>query len=406
MGYTKSALSGFSWHSFLKAATMAVVLLKISILARLLSPEAFGLFSLAMIALGIIEAVTETGINITIINAKQSVSYFLNTAWVISIIRGFVMGILMVLLGIFMSNYYDEPQLLLLVTIAATVPVIKGFINPAVISMQKELKFFKDSSYRFSLIAVEAAMAIVFGLILQSVFALILGLIVAAVFEVVISFVFFKEKPIFRFIPSRARVIINNAKGLTISAALSYLHENVDDFILGKLTGTFNLGLYHNAYSLSHKANFELAKAAQHSTFPVYSKISSDPPRLKRAFVKSIIATVFFVLITSLPLFLFPEFFVNLVLGDQWLAIVPLVRWLLLAGIIQGVAIIFYNVLYAKRVYFMVNAHLFTTIALLIILILMLTPTLGITGGAMAVAISRAVTFPLLVFGTVKILKS
>lgn len=405
MGYTKSALSGFSWNSLLRLLTMGVVLFKISVLARLLSPEDFGMFSLVMIALGIIEASTETGVNLTIINSKQSLNYFLNTAWVIAIVRGFLIGILMVAVGLLMSNYFGEPELSWLVALAALVPVIKGFINPAIISLQKELRFFRDSLYRFSLVAIEAGMAVIFGIWLQSVVALILGLIAAAIFEVAISFFFFKAKPAFQYIPSRARIIFGNAKGLTISAALSYLHENVDDFLLGKLAGTQNLGFYHNAYSLSHKANYELAKAAQHSTMPVYSKISTDIQRLFRAFVRSVGATGVLIILASIPLFLFPGFFVELVLGDQWQPVIPLVRWLLLAGVVQGVSIICYNALYVQHKYMSVNLHLFATVTLLILGLITLTPRFGIEGGAMAVAASRTLTFPLLAFGTIRSLR-
>ena len=128
---------------------MGVVLFKISVLARLLSPEDFGLFSLVMIALGIIEASTETGVNLTIINSKQSLNYFLNTAWVIAIVRGFLIGILMVAVGLLMSNYFGEPELSWLVALAALVPVIKGFINPAIISLRRSYDFSATLSIGF-----------------------------------------------------------------------------------------------------------------------------------------------------------------------------------------------------------------------------------------------------------------
>ena len=66
VGYTKKAISGFSWQTVLKLLQSGLTVLKVSILARLLSPEDFGMFSLITIALGIVEAFTETGVNFTI----------------------------------------------------------------------------------------------------------------------------------------------------------------------------------------------------------------------------------------------------------------------------------------------------------------------------------------------------
>lgn len=390
----------------LRVATMALTVVKISILARLLSPEDFGLFSLVVIALGIAEASTQTGVNVTIIQSKQSIKYFLNSAWVIAISRGFIIGIAMVLLSLVMQRYYNEPQLPLLISITALVPIIKGFINPAIVTMRKELRFFRDAVYYFSLAIVEVAAAIAFGILLNSVWALIIALLIAAIFEVAISFIFFSPRPRFEYIASRGKVILGNARGLTASAALSYLHENIDDFILGKVVGTYNLGLYHNGYALAHKSNYEPAKAVVHSTFPVYSKIAGDANRLKRGFLRSLAATGVLVSLTSLPLLIAPDFFVHLLLGDQWSGVIPIIRWLVLAGIIQSITVVIYNLFLTKATYQWLNLHQLCSVMLLIGLLFVLPQQFGILGGAWAVLLSRVLSLPLLALGTIQVLKS
>lgn len=405
MGYTKQAISGFGWNSFLRVTTMGLTIAKISVLARILSPSDFGLFSLIVIALGITDAVTQTGINVTIVQSKQSIKYFLNTAWVIAIIRGLIIGSVMVLIGLFMQNYYSQPQLAILVGLSALIPIIKGFINPAIITMHKELRFFRDSAYHLSLVIVETVTAIILGIIMQSVLALILALIFAAFFEVVISFILFKHRPQFEYLPSRGKIILANAKGLTLSAGLSYIHENIDDFLLGKIIGIRNLGLYHNAYALAHKANYEPAKAIVHSTFPVLTKIVNDEDRLRKGFFKAFSATCLIVALTSLPLLILPEFFVNLILGRQWLEIIPAVKWLVLAGGLQSLSIVIYNLFITKKAYAMMNLHLIISIIILLVLLLILPERMGIEGGGLAVFLSRLISAPILIFGIVRLIK-
>ena len=405
MGYTKNTISGFSWQTILKAITTVVTLGKIMIIARILSPQDFGLFALITITLGLAEATTQTGVNLTILQSKRSIKYFINTAWVIAITRGLIIGIIMVLMGVGMSNYYDEPRLSLLISIAALIPIIKGFINPSIVSFYKNLEFLKDSTYRLSLLVVEALFAIIFALIFKDVIALIFSMLVAGFFEVLISFILFKDKPRFEYIPSRAKVIFSNTKGLSISAVLSYLNENVDDFLLGKIIGTHSLGLYHNAYSLGHKANYEFAKSINHSTLPIFSKITNDTKRLKKAFLKSMVATIFIVSAISLPLFIAPKFIINLVLGEKWLEIIPNLYLFVIAGIIQSINIIFYTVFYAKKRYKALNFHLGLTVIILIVLIRVLSVNTGIMGAAQALVISRAVALPILIIETIKIFK-
>ncbi len=403
MGYTKKTISGFSWQTILKALTTTLVLIKIMVLARLLSPQDFGLFSLVAITLGLAESTTQTGVNLTILQSKKSIKYFINTAWVISIARGFIIGIIMTIMGVLMSKYYHEPRLSLLIALTSLIPIIKGFINPSIISFYKNLKFFQDSLYRLSLLVIETIFAIIFAVIFKDVVALILAMLIAGLFEVFISFILFKEKPKFEYISSRAEVIFANTKGLSLSATLSYLNENIDDFLLGKIIGTHDLGLYHNAYALGHKANYEFAKSINHSTLPVFSKIANETTRLKKAFLKSMLVTILITLSISLPLLLFPNFIVKLVLGSQWLAIAPNLHLFIIAGLLQSITIIFYTLFYAKKNYKALNFHLFLTVTILVVTIKILAPTLGIVGGALALIISRSVTIPVLFYSTYKI---
>jgi O-antigen/teichoic acid export membrane protein len=403
MGYTKSALSGFSWNTILKAGTALLTLVKIVILARLLSPTDFGLFALVAITLGLTEAVTQTGINITILQSKKTIDYFLDTAWVIAIIRGFLIGLLMLLMGWGMSYFYQEPLLFPLIFLAVLVPMIKGFINPSIVLLHKELRFFHDSLYRFCLTILAA---ILLAWLLGTVWALVLAIIIASLIEVTISFLFFSNRPVFHYLPDRAKHIFQNAKSLNLTAILHYLNDNIDDVILGRLIGTHSLGLYHNAYSLSHKPNFMIAAASLHSTLPVYIKIADDTHRLQRAFLRTTSATMALAIIATLPLFFFPDLIVSILLGDQWLAIIPAIPWLAAAGLIQSFSICLHTLCLATKNYRPMNFHLLLSLALLIPALFVLAPVWGVTGAALAVLVTRVIALPVILISVMRYLKT
>lgn len=406
MGYTKNAISGFSWQTALKVLQSLLTIVKVSILARLLTPNDFGMFSLVTIALGIVESLTQTGVNFTILQSKRSMSYFVDTAWVIAIVRGFIIAIFMVLLGLAMGNFYAIPELPLYVAIAALVPAIKGFINPSIVMLHKDLEFFKDSAYRLSLTVVDVVLAVLLGLWLKSFMAMILAMIGAALFEVAVSFLFFTIKPHFKYIKSRAKVIYDNAKWLSVSALLSYAHENLDNVVLGKTIGTYNLGLYHNGYSLGHKANYDLSKSAYHGTLPIFTKIQGDVARLRRAFIRSSVATLGLAFLATLPLVLFPEFVVSVILGQDWLEVAAYLPLLALAGLLQAISMQCTSLLMSTKKFGYVNLQLALTLVVLVPLIYFWSTSNGITGAAYALLVSRIVTLPILVYGLVKTLRN
>lgn len=398
MTYIRKAIAGFSWQTVLKLASSLVTLAKISILARLLSPNDFGLFSLILIALGLSEATAQTGINLTILQSKRSVSYFIDTAWVISIARGLVIAIAMTLIGFGLSQYFHHPQLMMLIVLTALVPIIKGFINPSIVTLNKELKFFQDSLYYFSLVIVEGILTVIFGLMLKSVTALIWGMVGTAMFEVIISFSLFSLRPRFNYLHSRAKTIFSNAKWLSLASLMGYLNDNLDDFIIGKLVGTHQLGLYHNAYSLTHKANYDLARSVHRGTLPIYTRILSEPTRLKKANRKTLRWTSLMIVLTSLPLFFFPELIVELILGPQWLAVIPLIKWLTAAGIIHSLALISYTLFMAKSSYRFLNSHQLVNLLLTVALIIYLGQQQGLLGAVMGLTLGRALALPIVIY--------
>ena len=101
MGYTKQALKGITWIGFFRVATRGISYIRIIILARILTPSQFGTADIALLILSITEVFTETGINIFLIQQKEKIDKYVNTAWIVSIIRG-----LLIALVIFISASY------------------------------------------------------------------------------------------------------------------------------------------------------------------------------------------------------------------------------------------------------------------------------------------------------------
>jgi len=400
MGYKRQVFNGFSLNGLVTFSTALAAAIKIFFLARLLAPHDFGVFSLIAVLLGSMESFTETGINTTIVQSEKSVNYFLDTAWVISIFRGFVIGILIMITGIGMRYVYHEEVLLSLAAVAAFVPAIRGFINPAVVGLQKELLFFRDSLYRLSLVVVDLIAALVFAFFLRSSMAFVLAMVSAALFEVSITFIFFGQKPRFVYVTSRAKEIFHNAKSLNLANALGYAVQNADNLMVGKLVSTTALGLYAQGYSLSHKFNLELAKSVQHATFPVYVRILRDQKRLQRAFWKSTLTSLVGFTAISLPFILFPKFIVDVILGGgKWSGVEVILPALAIAGLIQSFILMSQNLFTAVKQYFWLNLSLFVNIVTLIIFIWWLAPAGGLVGAVHGLIISRVITLAVVGLG-------
>ena len=101
MGYLRQTVKGLGWIGGLRGLTRFVTFIKLAILARILTPFDFGLFGIAALVLAFLEIISETGINIFLLQRKEGWKDFLDSAWVISITRGILVSLTIFLLAPF-----------------------------------------------------------------------------------------------------------------------------------------------------------------------------------------------------------------------------------------------------------------------------------------------------------------
>lgn len=336
MGYTESAIKGVSWMTGLQTVFRAFTFLKIVILARLLTPSQFGVFGIASLALSFLEILTETGINTILIQSKKEIRDYLDSAWVVSIIRGIVIFLGIVVLSPLITNFFKSPNALGIILLISLVPLVRGFINPAVVSFQKNLNFKYEFLFRSFLYFIDALVAIIVAFVTHSVYSLAIGLLVAAVFEVIFSFLFIKPIPKLKFNIIHLKEIFHLGKWVTSFSIFNYLGENLDNIVVGKLLGVSSLGIYQMAYRISILPITEISDVVSKVTFPLFSKIQDDKQRLKNAYIKTTLFTSVLTVCLGLTIFLFSNEIIQILLGPQWESAANVLKVLAIYGIIKS----------------------------------------------------------------------
>lgn len=349
MGYTKQTIKGISWAGSFRIVTRAVSFLRTAILARLLLPVDFGFFSIASLVLAISELITETGINIILVQKKEEIDKYIDTAWVISIMRGVLIGLVILLTAPFVSSFFSMPQAYTLLIWIAAVPVVRGFINPSVVKLLKDLHFQKEFYYKTSIFLVESAVSILFAIILKSPIALVYGLLAGAVFEVTISFVLLSPRPRFNIKKRYMYEIFSHGKWLTANGVINYLYQNLDNIVIGKMLGAATLGIYDVAYKISLLPLTEVADVVGRTAFPVMVKINDDVNRLRRAYYKSLLLISIVSFMITLLILVFPSQIIQILLGDQWISAVGILQLLAVFGLLRAILLSLTHPFYARQ---------------------------------------------------------
>lgn len=396
MGFLKKAIRGAGWVGGLRILSRFLTLLKTAVLARLLVPAQFGVYGVITLTIALFEILTETGVNTVLIQENEDIDSFIDTAWLISILRGFLIAVLINIFAYPLAKFFSSPETTRLLLFASLIPLIRGFINPSIAKFQKNLEFQKEFGLRFSILIFESSIAITGVFLTRSVTSLVLALVLSAAFEVLLSFLFCQPRPQFFWNKKRAEKIISRGKWVTLTGIFSYLVDQGDDAVVGKLLGMGSLGLYQMAYKISNLPFTEVTDVVSRVTFPVYSKISQDKTRVKRAFKKALLGTVLFVVPGAAIIFFFPEMIIKIVLGEKWLGATQALRILAFFGLTKAIGGSVRPILFAFKRQDIAAKISLAKLILLALFIFPLTFKFGITGAAMAVLISSLLIQPLI----------
>ena len=82
------------------------------------------------------------------------------------------------------------------------------------------------------------------------------------------------------------KYVVDRGWTITLTGIFGYLSENLDNIVIGRMLGTYSLGIYQNSYKISTLTISEIVEVTNKVTFPVYTKFSEDRDRLFNAFKK------------------------------------------------------------------------------------------------------------------------
>lgn len=406
MGYSRETLIGLSWMSGFRVISRAISTIRIIILARIITPTQFGVFSIASITLSFLEILTETGINVFLVQERDRIDRFVNSAWIVSILRGIILSLIIFISTPFIVTFFKLSDLSRFLILISLVPLIRGFINPSIVKFQKELQFNKEFFLRFFIFIFDSVVSVTLALIWHDAISFVWGLVAGAIFEVILSFVFFRPLPLFKFEFNNAKTVLNHGKWVTAYGIFNYIAQNGDNIVVGKLLGSTPLGIYQMGYTISSLPISEISDVANKVVFPVYAKISDDKMRLIKAFKKTILLISLPVVTLSLIIYFLPQEFFNLVLGTRWIGITSILKILVFYGMLRAITGISSSLFLALRKQNFVAGMTFIRFLTLMLTIVPFTLNYGIIGASYSALLSVLLEIPFIIFYIWKIFKT
>lgn len=298
------------------------------ILARLLTPEDFGLVAMASLVIGLLQSFSQMGVQMLIIREPELTDAKCNTAWTIQFLQGVVIASCLFLVAPYAALYFKEPRVVEVIYWLALGAIIMGLANIGMVLVRKELDFARDFRFNIYVRLMTAIATVALALALRSYWALVWGQIIAAILRVLLSFGMHHYRP--RFSLVYFRQFLRFAAAILPFNIGYYLNNMADVMVVGGIGTTAQMGSYSVSSDVSSMATREVVDAMGRGLYPNLAKLTDDPEKLATAFLHVLNAVTVMCLAFGLGLYAVAEDFVMVVLGSQWSSVVPLVKWLAL----------------------------------------------------------------------------
>ena len=281
------ALNGSIWTLGGYAAAQLLRLGSNVILAKLLFPEAFGLMVLVTIFMQGIAMFSDIGIVPSIIQNKRGDDIsFLNTAWTIQVIRGFLIWAIACIGAYPYATIYNEPLLIAMLPIAGLTAIIAGFNSTSLATSNRKLNLGRLTILEFVSQAISIAVMIGWVLIHPTVWGLVAGGIASAFVKMILSHIWLGEiRNKLYWDRDAANSLFRFGRWILASTALTFFAKQIDRLLLGFYLGTATLGIYSIAAMFKDTANASIQMLGSKVLFPSYSELvrTGDNKRLYNA---------------------------------------------------------------------------------------------------------------------------
>lgn len=317
------------WTSVTFALVQLLRLANNVILARLLAPSLFGLMAIVHAIRTGVELLSDVGINQNIVSSRQGHTRdFYDTAWTIQVIRGLLLGTILILIARPLATFFEQPELGAILPVCSLMFFFGAFSSTSGALLQKQVNVKRASLFEIGGLILMIVVQVGIALVSPTIWALVIGSIAGTAISLIsgyllipgISHRFFLDR-------SAARQIIGFGKWIFLSSIIYFLAMNFDRLYFAKQITLTDLGVYAIARALSDMFTQGTVRATNLVLFPTIAAWELPEPEVRGRLLRG---RRFFLLAAAAGLAFFvsiSDLVVQLLYDDRYLlagAILPL----------------------------------------------------------------------------------
>ncbi|MBT2533497.1 lipopolysaccharide biosynthesis protein [Arthrobacter sp. ISL-48] len=324
----RTGVRGAAWQGLAFASGKLIVLATTIVLARLLSPQEYGLVALALVLMAYAETIADAGVAQALVYLPRT-GIIARSALLISVLLGLALASAAVLAAPLIAGLFDLPDVAPLVQVLglSVLATSCGAVPEAL--LRRDLLFKQLTAAPIIRATTMGTVTLLLAFGGHGAWSLAVGTAAGSVAYAATCWFLVRERApwqIWRVGKDALRDNMKYGAPVAGSSLLARLIFDVDYLIIGLLLGAQALGFYTLAFRLPETLILNIFFVLSTVLFPLYAQVRSDPERLRDGYLKSVQIQSLYGVTAGVGLAVLAPILIPLLFGEKWAdAVLPLV---------------------------------------------------------------------------------
>jgi|ERR1700752_158364 len=315
-----------------------ITLAATSVMARLLTPQDYGLVGMVAVVTGFVSMYKDLGLSAATIQKSEISAEQISTLFWLNLVLSLAIAVVTIAIAPLVAWFYGDPRLTLITIITATGFLISGLAVQHEALLRRQMRYLALASIGITAVVVGYVVGIFMAWRGFSYWALVGSQLGVIITTTLMTLLFCRWMP---GLPKRGAGVgsmIRFGGNLTGFTTINYFSRNLDNLLVGRFAGAQQLGLYSRAYQLMALPMDQINEPITSVAVPSLSRLIDSPESYRRAYLRMLEKIAMLTMPTVVLMIVTSDWIIRIFLGPQWGGAARIFVILGFSAIIQPIA--------------------------------------------------------------------
>ena len=311
-------VKGVAWSGIDNVVQFGVTFIVSIVLARLLSPDDYGLIGIIAIFTAVCQTLINAGFTTALIRKNDATDDDYNTVFIVNLAMSLILYVVIFACSPLIAHFFNREELVSLTRVSSISIIIGALSLVQQTRLTKRIDFKSQTKITIAASISSGVMGIVLAFIGFGVWSLVAQQLTSQMLRTILLWYVNKWIPKMRFCKDSFHELFGFGWKMLVSALLDTVWKELYQVVVGKFYNPATLGQYTRSKQFSQMFSSNLTSVIQRVTYPVLSNIQDDKERMVSAYRRIIKITMFITAIGMFSLGAVSEPLLYCLIGPKW----------------------------------------------------------------------------------------